>query len=51
MTRRLKVAGALVFVLVLAAASPVAAGSDPERPFKGTAEGYGMVQPVCCAHQ
>jgi len=35
----------VALLLVLAAAAPVAAGSDPERPFKGTAVGFGMVQP------
>jgi hypothetical protein len=31
--------------LVLASAAPVAATSDPGRPLKGTAAGFGMVQP------
>jgi hypothetical protein len=35
----------VVLTLVLATAAPVAARSDTERPFKGTAAGYGMVQP------
>jgi len=35
----------VVLMLVLATAAPVAARSDPERPFKGTAGGLGMVQP------
>ena len=35
----------VVLMLVLATAAPVAAKSDPERPFKGTAVGSGMVQP------
>ena len=34
----------VVLMLVLATAAPVAARSDPERPFKGTAVGYGMVK-------
>ncbi len=32
-------------MLVLATAAPVAARSDPQRPFNGTAAGFGMVQP------
>jgi hypothetical protein len=32
-------------LLLLATAAPVSARSHPERPFKGTAAGFGMVQP------
>jgi hypothetical protein len=35
----------VVLMLVLATAAPVAARRDQERPFKGTAAGFGMVQP------
>ena len=35
----------LALALVLATAAPMAAKSDHERPFKGTAQGYGRVQP------
>lgn len=39
----------VALILVLATAAPVAAGSDPARPLKGTAVGFGMVQPdVSC---
>ncbi len=34
----------VALALLLTAAAPVAAKGDHERPFKGTAQGYGMVQ-------